>query len=390
MIVRYFRNVLLCAYFLASFNKVSFAQPANAVNALNGPANRIHTAVPFLNIVTDSRVAAMGEAGVATAPDANSPSINPAKLSFLNKDAGVGLFYSPWLKSLVDQVDLLYLSGYYKLNADNTISASLRYFSMGSVQLTSGAEQDLGRYHPSEFSIDASYIKKMSNNFSLATTLKYIRSNVITAETFGDLFQVGSAVAVDVSGYFQIPVNLHAMDGFFSTGFNISNVGSKLQYAKQGQSYPLPSNLKLGTAYRIVPDNFNQFTIAMDFNKLLVPLKYQESQSVSSGIFSSLTDAPGGFKEELSEISLSFGLEYKYKQAFALRGGYMYEDPKKGDRRYLTMGGGFSKDAFSVDLAYILADVQRSPFANTIRLTILLNFGDRIKGSYENKSRFRF
>jgi hypothetical protein len=388
--VRNFSIVLLCAFFLAVFNKVTFAQSANSINSSNVTANRITTAVPFLNIVTDSRVAAMGEAGVATAPDANSASINPAKLSFLDKDAGVGLFYSPWLKSLVDQVDLLYLSGYYKLNASNTISASLRYFSMGNVQLTGGAEQDLGRYHPNEFSIDASYIKKMSDNFSLATTLKYIRSNVITAAAFGDLFQGSSAVAVDVSGYLQIPVNFKTVNGFFSTGFNVSNIGSKLQYSKQDQSYPLPSNLKLGSAYRIMPDDVNEFTIALDFNKLLVPLKDHESQSVSSGIFSSFTDAPDGFKEELSEVSLSFGLEYKYKHAFALRGGYMYEDPKKGDRRYLTMGGGFIKNGFSVDLAYILADVQRSPFANTIRLTILLNFGDRIKGSYENKSRFRF
>lgn len=365
------------------------AQELQSGTLTNGSeTNNIITGVPFLLITPDARSGSMGDVGVAVQPDGNSMAINPSKLAFLDKKYGFAVSYSPWLKSLVPDVNLTYLSGYYKPNEKTTIGGSLRYFNLGEIQLTDVNRQDLGIYTPSELAADITYARQLDASFSLGTSLRYIYSNLTSGQfSSGQQVSPGNAVAVDVSAYFKKPTIFLGTDAIVSAGLNISNIGTKLSYSDRGTSYFLPTNLKIGGASTFLIDDYNQFTFALDFNKLLVPTQpiydangkiiagKDPDRSVPAGIFGSFNDAPGGFKEEIREINIAAGMEYWYNQQFALRTGYFYESPTKGNRRYFTLGAGLKYNVFNIDIAYLVANVQKSPLANTLRFTMLFNFG---------------
>lgn len=367
-------------------SRAQVVQPGVQTNGSN--SNNIVTAVPFLLITPDARAGGMGEAGVAVQPDANAMSINPSKLAFLDRNYGFTVSYSPWLKSLIPDVSLTYLSGYYKLDDRNTIGVSLRYFSLGEIQLTDISQQDLGIYNPNELAFDFSFARKFGESFSLGTAVRYIYSNLFSGQfSAGQQTSAGTALGIDVSAYFKKPTVFLGKDATLSAGINLSNIGTKINYVAGEASYFLPANLKVGGASTFILDDYNQFTFALDFNKLLVPTQpvygpdgkiaagQDPDRSVPAGIFGSFSDAPGGFKEELKEISIATGIEYWYDQQFALRAGYFYESPKKGDRRYFTLGAGLKYNIFNIDFAYLLADPKKSPLANTLRFSLLFNFG---------------
>jgi hypothetical protein len=375
-------------FFLMNSSGVLHAQALTEAQTNGSRFNSIRTAVPFLLITPDARIGGMGEAGVAIAPDANSIGINPSKIAFLEPQSGFSISYSPWLKNIASDINLGYLSGYYKIDANSTLGTSLRYFSFGKIQLTDVNQQDLGTFSPSELAVDVTYARRFGDSFSLGTALRYINSNIATNQfSPGQDARAGQALAVDVSAYFKKQTYWLGHDAILSAGMNISNIGTKISYADVGEEYFLPTNLKIGAAGTFILDEQNEITIALDFNKLLVPTQplYNEDgtiqsgkdpdRSVPSGIFGSFTDAPGGTGEELREINIASGLEYWYNKKFALRAGYFYENPQKGDRRYFTMGTGIRYNAMELNFSYLLANSQNSPLANTLRFSLLFNFG---------------
>jgi len=353
-------------------------------------SSNIITAVPFLLITPDARAGSMGEAGVAVLPDANAMSINPAKLAFLERPYGFAASYSPWLKSLVPDINLAYLSGFYKIDDQNTLGSSLRFFSLGEIQYVDINQQDLGIYSPNELAFDVTYAKRFGDSFSLGTALRYIYSNLSSGQfVAGQQTQAGSGLAVDISAFYKKPTVLFATDAIVSAGVNISNIGTKISYISGGSGKNfLPANFKIGAASTFLVDDYSQFTFALDLNKLLVPTQpiydanggitagKDPDRSVPSGIFGSFSDAPGGFSEELKEVNIAAGIEYWYNQQFAFRAGYFYENPSKGDRRYFTVGAGLKYNVFNIDFSYLMANAQKSPLANTLRFTLLFNFGD--------------
>lgn len=390
MIVKYFGVTVFTVFSFAVLSGKSLqAQVVQPGTQTNGSqANNIRTAVPFLLITPDARSGSMGDAGVAVQPDANAMSINPAKLAFLEMPYGFAASYSPWLKSLVPDINLAYLSGFYKLNEQSNLGASMRYFSLGQIQLTDINKNDLGIYSPNEFAFDLTYAKRFGNELSLATTGRFIYSN-LTAGQFsaGQETTAGKAFAVDVSAFYSKQTILFSKDAILSVGANFSNIGTKIGYVKGAVKQFLPANVKIGAASTFIIDDYNQFTIALDFNKLMAPTQpirdgngeiiagKNPDRSITTGILGSFSDAPGGFSEELKEVSIATGAEYWYNQQFALRAGYFYESPLKGDRRYLTLGAGLKYNIFNIDFAYLLANPQKSPLANTLRFSLLFNFG---------------
>jgi hypothetical protein len=294
---------------------------------------------------------------------------------------------------LVPDVDLAYLSYAHKLDDRNTIGASLRYFNLGSIQLVDANQNDQGTYRPNEFSFDVSLGRKFGENFSLGLTGRYIHSNLSNgAFVAGQQTKAANAVAADVSMFYRKPTQQFGKDALFAFGVDISNIGTKISYSDGGVKYFLPTNLKIGAANTWYIDNTNEFTVTLDLNKLLVPTPpirdnsgniisgKNDDRSVPSGIFGSFSDAPGGFSEEIKEISYSPGIEYKYNKQFALRAGYFYENPSKGDRQYLTLGAGFRYDIFDLDFSYLAANQQKSPLSNTLRFSVIVNFaGDKKK-----------
>lgn len=372
-----------CVVFIVA----GFPDPAAAQTQSDGKrTNTIQTAAPFLLIAPDARSGAMGDVGAATSPDANSNHWNPAKLAFLDKPTGVSASYTPWLRNLVPDVDLGYLTVFHRLDDRNTIGGSLRYFSYGSIQLTDDRNNDIGVYSPNEFSIDGTFSRKFGETFSLGTSVRYIRSSLSNGQFNGQDIQPATALAADVSAYGKKGTLMFGKDTELAFGLNISNIGTKMNYSDGSSRSFLPTNMKLGGASTINIDDLNQFTVALDLNKLLVPTSpvrdadgniisgKDPDRSVPAGIFGSFTDAPRGFSEEISEISYSLGMEYWYNKQFALRSGYFYETPSKGDRRYFTAGAGLKYNVFNLDFAYLLANQQRSPLAQTLRFSLVFNF----------------
>jgi hypothetical protein len=349
-------------------------------------SNTIQTAAPFLLITPDARSGAMGDVGVAISPDANSLHWNPAKMAFLDKPTGLSASYTPWLRNLVPDVDLGYLTIYHRLDSRNTIGGALRYFSYGSIQLTDNSQNDIGVYSPNEFSIEGTYSRKFGDNFSLGTAIRYIRSSLSNGQFNGQDIQPATALAADASAYYKTGTVLLGRDAELAFGLNISNVGSKMSYSDNGSKSFLPTNMKLGGASTFMLDDLSTITFALDLNKLLVPTSpvrdaggqiisgKDPDRSVPSAIFGSFSDAPGGFSEEISEISYSAGAEYWYNKQFAIRSGYFYETPTKGDRRYFTVGAGLKYNVFNLDFAYLLANQQTSPLAQTLRFSLVFNF----------------
>ncbi|HVW14142.1 MAG TPA: type IX secretion system outer membrane channel protein PorV [Mucilaginibacter sp.] len=378
----------LYIYFLLPSAALAQTLGPGGTNTNGSSSSAIPTAVPFLLISPDSRSGAMGDAGVATSPDVNASFWNPAKLAFLNGDNDFSLSYSPWLRNLVPDVSLSYLSYAHQVDDRNTIGASLRYFNLGSITLTDQNQNDEGTYTPNEFSVDCSLARKFGDGFSLGLTLRYIHSSLANgAFLSGQQIKAGNAGAADVSLYYTKQLQEFGNDAIFSIGSNISNIGTKISYTDNGTKYFLPTNWKLGAANTFKLDEFNELTFTVDLNKLLVPtppivdsqgniIKGQSDNiSVPAGIFASFTDAPNGLSEEMQEISISPGIEYWYNHAFALRAGYFYQNPNKGGLHYFTIGTGFRYDIYAFDFSYIAASQQNSPLANTLRFTIMANFG---------------
>ena len=360
---------------------------AGSTNTNGSGSNAIPTAVPFLTISPDSRSGALGDNGVALSPDANSNYWNPSKLAFIEDNTSLSLTYSPWLRHLLPDVNLTYLSFAQKLDDRNVIGASIRYFNLGTIQLYDQNQVAQGTYTPNEFSIDGSFARKFGDGFSLGLTLRYIHSSLSNgAFVSGQQINAANAVAADVSMYYKKKTEQFGKDALFAFGADISNIGSKIGYTDGGIKYPLPTNLRIGASDTWNLDEYNSLTVALDLNKLLVPTPARDAngnpvvnsdQSVVSGIFGSFTDAPGGFSEELKEISYAPAVEYWYNKQFALRAGYFYENPTKGNRQYLTLGAGLKYQDLVFDFSYLIANQDQSPLANTLRLSLGYKFGGK-------------
>lgn len=356
--------------------------------ATTSGANTITTAVPFLSITPDSRAGGMGDAGVGATPDLSSQHWNPAKYAFMESDLGVSLSYSPWLRALVSDINLAYLSGYKKIDDLQTVSASLRYFSLGDIIFTSEYGTFEGQQSPNEFAIDLGYVRKLSDIFSGSVAVRYIRSDLTGGQLINGVeSHVGNSYAADVSFYLYNEFRANRRDNIISAGINIQNIGAKISYTEGEIKDFIPTMLKLGAAYTTELDQYNTFTFAIEADKLLVPTPpvdtviYEDGyiiypggpnsdKSVIAGIFSSFTDAPGGLKEELQEINLSAGIEYWYNKQFALRAGYFWEHENKGNRKYLTAGAGFRMNVFALDFSYLLPTQRNHPLENTLRFTL--------------------
>lgn len=356
--------------------------------------NPVYYGVTSLAIAPDARAGGMGDVGAATDPDVNSQYWNPAKYPFAISRSGVALNYTPWLRQLVSDIDLANITGYYRIGDYDAVSASLRYFSLGEVTAYgAGMEETIKPY---EMSIDVAYSRMLSETFSAAVALRYIRSDL--AYKSDDETTPGNAFAADIALYHQGYLNIGNRECQLGWGLNASNIGSKISYDEGNTSEFLPTNLRLGMSLLIPIDDYNRFTISADVNKLMVPTRptmkqYLEEHpdaeetdysgytswlmdqgyynvSPISGIFKSFNDAPNGFKEELQEINWSIGAEYSYDDKFFLRAGYHYEHPNKGNRKYYTVGAGFKMSVFSIDAGYVISAAQSNPLDQTLRFTV--------------------
>ena len=389
--------------------------------------NTISTAVSFLTIAPDTRAGALGDAGVATTPDGNSQHWNPSKYVFIDNDFGVSISYTPWLRKLVSDMNLAYLSGYYKFNAQNAIGASLLYFDLGGMTFRDEFNNVIMNFRPREFSLDISYARLLAKNFSGSVAMRFIYSNLTGGQSVGNgvTSKAGTSVAADVSFYYK---NDEIMTGNLKSsvmwGLNISNIGSKISYTSNEKRDFIPTNFRTGVGYMLSFDEHNDLLFTCDFNKLLVPssptyyqvgevlpsgdtvtagnqsIKYGRDPNVSvpAALFTSWWDAPGDatpfvhngkpsrFREELAEITLSLGLEYCYSKQFAVRMGYFHEHAYKGNRKYFTVGAGLRLNVFGLDFAYLIPTGGRqSPLMNTLRFTLTFDFGGMAKEQRDAK-----
>jgi len=349
-----------------------------ATSALSQVNNPIVTAVPSLSIAPDARAGGMGDIGAATTPDVNSQFWNPAKYVFMESDAGFSISYTPWLRKLVSDIDLAYVSGYWKLDKQQAFSASLRYFSLGNIDIVDIQGTFMQSAHPNELAVDLGYSRLLSDKFSVAVALRYIRSDLNNGINLagGTEMVPGSAVAGDVAAFFKTPIALPSVDATLNLGLNISNIGSKISYDKNTSSNFIPTNMRLGGSFEYPVDKFNKISVSADLNKLLVPTqnnmtaKEYSDLSPLTGIFKSFGDAPGGFKEELREVMWSLGAEYAYNNQFFVRGGYFNESQYKGNRKYFTAGAGFKLNIFQLDAAYVMSTAQSNPLDQTLRFSL--------------------
>ena len=362
-------------------------------------ANNLKYSVPFLTIAPESRGGALGDAGVATSPDVNSLHWNPAKYAFIEKDMGVAVSYTPWLKNLADDIQLAYLSGYKRLDKEQVISGSLLYFSLGQITFRNKFGDFYGQHLPNEFAIDLAYSRKFGPNFSGGVAFRYIRSDITGAGSYGGTeYKAGNSVAGDVSIYYRKPgIDIQEKEMDLALGLNIRNIGSKISYTTVKENF-IPTMMKLGGSVDFHLDQHNSLMFTTDLSKLLVPTppEYELDEdgnrvtdengnpviedgmdpnvSVPQGMMQSFYDAPGGLEEELHEIKYSFGMEYWYQNVFAVRAGYFHEHQNKGNRQYFTMGVGLKLNIFQADLSYLVPRYQNHPLANTVRFTLGLDF----------------
>lgn len=360
--------------------------------------NPVNTSVTSQTIAPDARSAGMGDVGVATDPDVVSQYWNPAKYPFTISRAGVALNYTPWLRELVNDMDLAYLAGYYRIGDYSAVSASLRYFSLGEVFL--GTSDDAMTINPYEMSLDVAYSLMLSETFSIGAAVRWIYSD-LTYDYTSDTAP-GSAFAADLSCYYQNYINLGQRECQLGLGLNISNIGSKISFGGDNNSEFIPTNMRLGASLMIPIDEYNRFTIAADANKLLVPTypKQEDGESTEdyqervqknyydvssiSGIFKSFGDAPGGLKEELQEVQWSVGGEYVYHDKFALRAGYHHESANKSNRKYFTVGAGFKMSVFSLDAGYVIATAKSNPLDQTLRFSLSFDM-DGLKDLFKRR-----
>ncbi len=351
---------------------------------LDGRTNTINTAVPFLRISPDARAGAMGDVGVATSPDANSIYWNQAKLPFATTRSAISVTYTPWLKELVNDVFLANLAGYYQLDEFQTVSGSLRYFSLGTINFTDINGTPTSDFRPREYALDAGYSRKLSDNFSVAIAARYIYSNLASGDVNGQVIKPGTAFATDLSLFYT--KDFEKDDGVKNTwnvGAAFTNIGTKISYTSSATNKDfIPTNMGLGTSYTFGLDQMNKIMLALDINKLLVPTPDSNgdyrNKSVIAGIFSSFGDAPGGMSEELQEISVSAGGEYSYNDQFFVRTGYFYENKNKGNRKYVTAGIGVKYNMFGLNFSYLVPSgngIQRNPLSNTLRFSLVFDLG---------------
>jgi hypothetical protein len=355
--------------------------------------NPIQTVVPFLTIAPDSRAGAMGDVGVATSPDIFSMHWNPAKFAFIDGKAGVGISYAPWLRNLVPDINIAYLGGFYRFDDKQVASASLVYSSLGDVPFTDEYGNLERTFKPNEFSFDLGYSRVFAENFSGGIAFRFIYSN-LTGGSYsgGEATKPGTSFAADISGYYKKDITLFSKDTRLGFGLNFSNIGSKMSYSDGQNSDFIPMNMRLGTSGTINLDNFNKISLAFDLNKLLVPTPpiYNTDGEIIDGkdpdvsvpvaIFQSFYDAPGGFSEEMHEITYSIGTEYWYNNQFAIRGGYFHEHESKGNRKYFTVGAGFRLKGFTIDFSYLMPTTSNHPLARTLRFSLAFDINPANKG----------
>lgn len=375
--------------------------------------NTITTAVPFLMISPDSRSGALGDAGVALSPDVNSLHWNPAKMAFIEDDVEYGLGYSPWLRALVDDMNLAYLSTVQRIDKRSAWGAALRYFNLGSITFTDEYGSNIVDFQPAELSLDLGYSQKLGQRFSAGITGRYINSNLTGGiNVLGATTTPGRSVAVDVGLFYTNPrAKIGGRDAEFNWGMSISNIGAKISYSESAERDFLPTNLRTGAALQLKIDDYNSLTFTADFNKLLVPTPpivdqvtgeivsgYDPNVGVAQGMIQSFYDAPGNsiydpadstrsiesgskLREELREINIGGGVEYTFNDVFAFRTGFFNEPWSKGNRQFISMGAGIKYTSFTVDFSYLLATRQTSPLANTLRFTLRLRFSDVIQST---------
>ena len=360
-----------------------------AANAQDDPKdifNPVSHGVTSLAIAPDSRGGGMGDIGAATDPDVNSQYWNPAKYPFTISRAGLAVSYTPWLRKLVNDIDLAYVAGYYRIGDWQAISASLRYFSLGEVPITGSVGEQLSSISPYEMAVDVAYSRMLSQRFSAAVALRFIYSDLAYNRDEG--MRPGKAFGADIALFYSDYIMLGQRECMINWGLNLSNIGSKISYDGGNSSEFLPTNFRTGVSLMVPIDNYNIISISADVNKLMVPtrpmqqegeseVEYQErldeeyrDLSPIKGIFTSWSDAPGGFKEELREFTWGLGLEYSYNNQFKVRGGYHWEDASKGNRKYFSVGAGFSMSVFSLDAAYLISTAQSNPLDQTLRFSL--------------------
>lgn len=386
MLINICRSIGMTALLLAPVSLLTIGTNAQDVK---NQLNPVYHGVNSLAIAPDARAGGLGDVGAATDPDVNSQYWNPAKYPFCISRGGISLNYTPWLRQITSDIDLANITGYYRLGEYDALSASLRYFSLGEVEV------DADIIKPYEMAVDVAYSRMLSETFSAAVGLRFIYSDL--GYKLDDSVTPGSAFAADIAMYHNGYVNIGQHESQLGWGLNINNIGSKVSFDDGNTSEFIPTNLRLGTSLLIPIDEYNTLTIAADANKLLVPTRPTMEQYIEetgadeqdysgytswlmdqgyynvspiTGIFKSFSDAPGGFKEELQEIQWSVGLEYAYNNQFFVRAGYHYEHPNKGNRKYYTIGAGFKMNVFSLDAGYIISASQTNPLDQTLRFSL--------------------
>lgn len=355
--------------------------------------NVIQTAVPSMIIAPDARSAGMGDIGVSTSPDVYSMHWNAAKYAFIEDDFSVGLAYTPWLRKLVPDMNIAYLAVSKRMSPKSTMAASLRYFNLGDINFRGSGNEDLGTYRPNEFAIDVCYSRKLGDYFSAAVSGRFIYSDITQGQ--GNYTTPAWSVAADIAVYYQRPVYISNMDGQFSWGVSITNMGSKMNYSSaNSRTDYIPTNLRLGPSLKLNIDEYNSIALSVDFNKLLVPTPDKsdsteawKNYSMIEGMFRSLYEAPGGFSEKMKEITIGIGAEYWYNKVFAVRAGFFHEAKMKGNRRYLTFGAGLRYNVFAIDVSYLVpvnntATSGVNPLEGTLRFNLAFNinkWGEKTK-----------
>jgi hypothetical protein len=404
----HFLAAFLCFLLLPAGDAAAQLTPGQAAQTVQ--INAITTAVPFLTIAPDSRSGALGDAGVALSPDGNSLHWNPAKMAFMEDDVEFTMSYAPWLRELVDDMNLAYVSGVRKISPRQAFGGALRYFSLGNITFTDESGTTIRDFKPAEFSLDAGFSQRFTDRFGGGVTGRFINSNLTGGtNVLGANSKPGRSVAVDVGLFYTNPrAQLAGKKGVFNLGMNISNIGAKMSYTESADRDFIPANLRLGTAYELFVDEYNSLTFTVDANKLLVPTPpildqesgteivsgYDDNIGVATALVQSFYDAPGVvdfnddgtytlqpgsvLREELREYNLGGGMEYNYNDVFAFRTGFFNEHYSKGNRQFITLGAGIKYTVFTVDLSYLISTRLQNPLANTLRFTLRLQFADLV------------
>ena len=370
------------------------------ITSANAQDRVINPGVPFLLVAADARAAGMADIGVATSADAFSQQWNPAKYAFTTDAQGFSISYTPYLTDLVNDISLGQLTYYNRINEKSAFAGSLRYFGLGEIELRENANDEPRLVSPNEFAIDGSYSLKLSEKFSMAVAGRFINSNLKVASDNNDASSA-STFAVDLAGFYQSEeIAYNEFNGRWRAGFNIQNLGPKISYDNDNfNNNFIPANLKIGTGFDFILDDYNKVAVNVEFNKLLVPTPQDpdlngdgtvtseernqnnddyRSIGWTSGVFKSFGDAPDGFSEELKEVTYAVGAEYLYQDSFAMRLGYFHESPVKGARQFFSLGAGFKYNVVKVDVSYLFsASKVKNPLENTLRFSLTFNFGDK-------------